>query len=171
MQGRSRKLAVFAGAAALAGGVAAGVASQGDADAATTQAAIAQRAGDPPGPPGARDLSALANALGVSTAKLRAALEAVRPDGGPDAQPPAGRGEHPLAAALAEQLGLSTAKVEAVLEAVRPAGAPGGPPPDGATPPDGTTPPGEAQPPGDAAPSDSATPETSTGSTGAAKPA
>ena len=168
MQGRSLKVAVFAGAAALAGGVATGVASQGDADAATTQAAVAQRAGDPPGPPGARDLSALADALGVSTAKLRDALEAARPDGGPGAQPPAGRGEDPMAAALAEQLGLSTAKVEAALEAVRPAGAPCGPPRDGATPPDGSTPPGQAQPPGDAAPSDGATPETSTGSTDAA---
>lgn len=162
MQGRSRKVAMFAGAAALAGGVAVGVASQGDADAATTsQGAIAQRAGDPPGPRGPVDVDALAEELGVSTAKLRAALEAARPDGAPGAQPPAERGEHPMAAALAEQLGLSTAKVEAALEAVRPAGAPCGPPPDGATPP-GAADPRAAEPPSDAAPSDSATPPTST---------
>ena len=71
MQPRFRKVAVFAGAAALAGGVAAGVASQGGADAASPAAATAQRGG---GPRGFMDVSALADELGVSTAKLEAAL-------------------------------------------------------------------------------------------------
>ena len=139
MQARFRKVAVFVGAAALAGGVAAGVASQGGADAASPAAATAQR-GD--GPRGLMDVSALADALGVSTAKLQAALEAARPNGDPRAHDP---GEDPIVTGLADQLGMSTEKVRAALEAVRPAR--GGPPPAGGLPPDGAAPPGGSSPP------------------------
>ena len=133
MQARIRKVAVFVGAAALAGGTAAGVAAQRGGDAASSSAAIAQRAGGPAGPRGGIDVSALADELGVSTARLQAALETARPTGDPGAR---ARGEDPMAAALAGELGLSTAKVQAALEAVRPSGGPGGaPPPDGSTPP------------------------------------
>ena len=103
----------------------------------------------PGGPRGGMDLSALAGQLGVSTAKLQAALEAARPAGDPRSHAP---GEDPMAAALAEQLGLSTAKVRAALDAVRPAHGPGGARPDGAAPPDGWAPPDGSTAPDGAAP-------------------
>src|SRR5213596_1045318 len=61
--------------------------------------------------PGAPDLSALATKLGVSTAKLRAAMDAARPQQGATPSSP-----DDMAAALAKKLGLSTAKVKAALE-------------------------------------------------------
>lgn len=136
MQAGFRKVAVFVGAAAIAGGVAAGVASQGGADASTSSRAIAQDGAGRPGPRGGMDLSALADALGVSTAKLQDALEAARPTGDPGARPPGADGEDPMAAALAEQLGLSTAKVQEALESFLPPAGPGGAPPDGSIAPD-----------------------------------
>jgi hypothetical protein len=141
MNGRFRKVAVFVGAAALAGGVGVGVAAQGGGDAASSPAAMSRQAGGPGGPR-AVDVGALAQELGVTEARLEAALRAARPSRGPaDGGSPPGSGDDPLAAALAEQLGLSTDKVSAALEAVRPAGGPGGAPPDGSTPPatDGST--------------------------------
>ena len=85
MNPRFRKVAVFAGTAALATGVGVGVASQGGGETASSQAAGMSR----PGGPGDRmDVSALAEALGVSEAKDEAALEAVRPQGGGGAPPP-----------------------------------------------------------------------------------
>ena len=76
-----------------------------------------------PGGPGGRghggpghghfDTAALAKALGVTEAKLTAALNAVRPDKGDN------RDDH--AAAIAKALGESTADVQAVLDANRPA--------------------------------------------------
>ena len=77
MQPRFKKVAVFVGAAALAAGVGVGVASQGDN---ASGAAMTQRAGGPgQGGPGGMDLSALAEELGVTEAKLQAALQAARP--------------------------------------------------------------------------------------------
>jgi biotin operon repressor len=67
-------------------------------------------------PQGAPDLSTLAGKLGVSTAKLEKAMQAIRPQAG--AQP----GD--MAAALAKQLGISTSKVKSALESVRPSGTP-----------------------------------------------
>jgi hypothetical protein len=71
------------------------------------------KAGAPPGRPGGpRDLSGIAGQLGVTEAKLRAALEDLRPDRG------AAEDEHQaaLAKALATELGLDAAKVTAALE-------------------------------------------------------
>ncbi|MES1193135.1 MAG: hypothetical protein ABUM26_02345 [Solirubrobacterales bacterium] len=65
------------------------------------------------GPGGARiDTAALAKSLGVTDAKLQAALDAAHGDKGD-------RGDE-LAAALAKELGLDATKVKAALEAQRP---------------------------------------------------
>ena len=61
------------------------------------------------------DLSALADALGVSESKLETAMQAVRQTG-------AAGGPGTMAAALAEELGLSESKVQAALESFRPDG-------------------------------------------------
>jgi hypothetical protein len=142
MNPRFRKVAVFAGAAALATGVGVGVASQGG-ETSSSQAAMTQRAGGPGqqgGAPGGMDLSALAEKLGVLEDKLEAAMEAARSSFDPGSAPQQGD-EDPMAAALAKELGLSTEKVSAALESVRPQGGPGGAPPGGGTPPDGAAPP------------------------------
>jgi hypothetical protein len=101
----------------------------------------ARRPGGHDGPGfGGPGLGALATELGVSRARLRAALDAVRPDGPPDKGSPAAelakalaveesavqkildaaprdRGGHPdLVAALADGLGIDEAKVEAALD-------------------------------------------------------
>jgi biotin operon repressor len=68
-----------------------------------------------PGPP---DMSTLAQKLGVSTAKLQQAMQAIRPSGTTPPSPDT------MAAALAKQLGISTSKVQAALESVRPSGTP-----------------------------------------------
>jgi UDP-N-acetylmuramyl pentapeptide synthase len=144
MNPRFRKVAVFGSAAALATGVGVGVAvaSQGN-DTASSQAAGSQRAGMPGGygARGGMDVSALAEKLGVSTDKLQAAMQAVRPSAGAAPQP---GGLDTMAAALAKQLGLSTDKVTAALEALRPQGAPPGTPPNGSTAPDSSTAPDDS---------------------------
>ena len=171
MNPRFRKIAVFAGAAVLAGGVGVAVASQGGEDtgsrAAMTQGMPGQPGGGqvqgtvpgqgqggqsqgavPGGPPGAGgpggiDLETLAETLGVSTDDLQAALQDLWPG------PPAQSGENPLVTALAGALGLSEDTVAAALEAVRPDDDfHGGAPPAGATPPSG----GDTAPPSGAAP-------------------
>jgi hypothetical protein len=68
-----------------------------------------------PGPP---DMSTLAEKLGVSTAKLQQAMQAIRPTDGTQPSPAT------MAAALAEQFGISTSRVQAALESVRPSGTP-----------------------------------------------
>jgi hypothetical protein len=78
----------------------------------------------PHGPPGGhhrQELAALARELGVSRAKLRAALDAVGAGDRPD--------KRDLAADLAEALGVEQSAVEEILEANRPDGrrGPGGP--------------------------------------------
>jgi hypothetical protein len=135
MNPRFRRVAVFVGAAALATGVGVAVASQGD-ETSSSQAAVGQRAGGPGqgGAPRGMDLSALAEELGVSEARLEAAMESARSSFDPGSAPQSGD-EDPMAAALAKELGLSTEKVSAALESLRPRGTP----PDGAAPPDGST--------------------------------
>ena len=126
-----RRVAVFASAAALAGGAVAGCGS----DAATTQRhrhasrpASRRRAA-------AMDFTALAKALGVSTAKLQAAMQKNRPQAGQ--QPGSGAD---MAANLAKELGLSESKVQAALEDLMPQGGPpAGQAPPSATPAAGTT--------------------------------
>jgi Clp amino terminal domain, pathogenicity island component len=142
MDPRFRKVAVFVGAAALATGVGVGVASQGNGTA-SSPGASSQLADAPGarGAPGDRDLSALAEKLGVTTDKLHAAMEAARSSTGGVPQP---GDRDAMAAALAKELGLSTDKVSAALESLRPQGAPGGTPPSGAAPPDGSTAPNDS---------------------------
>jgi hypothetical protein len=123
MKARFRRVAVFAGAAALAGGVGIGVASPGGDPASSRAAAVAR----PAGGPGRMDVSALAERLGVSQARLEAALRAARESGDPGDR-------DAMAAALASALGLSSEKVSEALESLRP---PGSPPPGG-LPPSGT---------------------------------
>jgi hypothetical protein len=117
MQPRFRRVAVFVGAAAIAGGAGVGVAAQNGSSSASTAAAIG-RPGGPGGPggPGRIDAGALARRLGVSTARLQAAMEKSWPGA-----PPAGGSRGSMAADLAKALGLSTAKVQAALDATRPA--------------------------------------------------
>ncbi len=146
MQARSRKVAVFVGAAALAAGVGVGVASQGGDSAASARGgSLSQRAGGPgQGGPGGMDLSALAGELGVTEARLEAAMQAVRQTAAPGAG-----GPDAMAAALAEELGLAESKVADALESFRPDG---GAPPDGSggmTPPSDGTAPGGTTPPSD----------------------
>lgn len=161
MNPRFRRVAVFVGAAALATGVGVGVAAHGG-DTSSSQAAVTRDSGAPMGARGDM-LSALADELGVSESKLRAAMESVRSSATP--QP---GNEDGMAAALAKELGLSTDKVEAALEAVRPQGAAGGMPPGaGGAPPAGAAPPDGATPPdGSSAPDGSTAPGTGGSSTG-----
>jgi hypothetical protein len=74
-------------------------------------------------------LKTLASKLGVSTSRLKTAMEKSRPDR-TSGQPPTGD----PTAALAKELDLSTAKVQAAMKA---AGMGGGAPPGGAAPPSG----------------------------------
>ena len=111
MTPRSRKVAVFAGTAALAAGAGIGVAASGNSDAATTRSA--------PGMMRGGNSSSLADALGVSETRLRGAMESLRASGRPQ----------DLAAALAGELGVSEDKVRDALESALPQG--GGPPASG----------------------------------------
>jgi hypothetical protein len=114
-----RRVAVFASAAALAG---AGVAGCGS-DAATTNGTTSnqqQESGQPPQGRG-MDVTALAKALGVSTAKLQAAMQKNRPQAGQQAP---GGSRPDMAANLAKELGLSESKVQSALEKLRPQGGP-----------------------------------------------
>jgi hypothetical protein len=121
-----KRIAVFAGSAALAAGAVAGCGSDSPA-ASTASARTEQQTGTRLQGRGGPGSSALAAELGVSTSKLEAAMQAIRPaqGGSPD----------DMAASLAKELGLSTAKVKAALAAVRPSGAP---PADRQAPPSGT---------------------------------
>lgn len=112
MNATPKKLgAVLAGSVVLAS-AAYGVGTQVDDGSATAASSSSSSSDDRRGPPG-RHLSGLADTLGVSEAKLRAALEDLR------GERPA-RGKRDLAAALAKELDVSRAKVEEVLEGLRP---------------------------------------------------
>ena len=116
MTPRTKKTAVaLSGALVLASGAyALGTqAGDGEALAGGTTSPSARIAGpNGHGPGGPRDLSGIADRLGVTEAKLRAALEDLRPD------LRAKKDEHQdaLAKALASELGLDAAKVTAALE-------------------------------------------------------
>ena len=120
MTPRTKKTAVALGGALVLASGAYGLGTQvggGAALAGDTTASSGRQAGPPPGPRrhrGPRDLSGVADRLGVSEAKLKAALEDLRPDRG------AKRDEHrdALAKALAAELGLDAAKVTAALDKV-----------------------------------------------------
>ena len=72
------------------------------------------------GQPPQMDLSKLASALGVTEAKLQAAMQKNRPQPG---EQPSGSGAD-MAANLAKELGLSESKVQAALKAFMPQGGP-----------------------------------------------
>jgi hypothetical protein len=153
MTPRIRKAAAVASSVAAIGAVGIGVAgaagtststsatgatTTGPAPAGTTGAAPTPPGpGRPGGGPGPRGdlLAGVAKTLGVTTEKLRAALEAARPT--KDERPGRDRGD--LAAELAKALGVKTADVQEVLEANRPARPKNGARP--ARPKDGTKPP------------------------------
>ena len=112
MTPRTKKTAVaLSGALVLASGAYALGSQAGDGEALAGSPTSATRSAGPHGP-GPRDLSGIAGQLGVTEAKLRAALEELRPDRG------AKKDEHQaaLAKALATELGLDEAKVTAALE-------------------------------------------------------
>ena len=116
MTPRTKKTAVaLSGALVLASGAYAlgSQAGDGEALAGSTTPSATRTAG--PHGYGPRDLSGIAGQLGVTEAKLRAALEDLRPDKG------AMKDEHKaaLATALAKELGLDAAKVTAGLEKFR----------------------------------------------------
>ena len=164
MNPRFRKIAVFAGAAVLAGGVGVAVASQGGEDtgsraaltqgmpgqpgAGQAQGTVPGQSGQtqggqsqgavPGGPPGAGGPAGIdLETLAETLGVSTDDLQAGLQDLWPG--PPAQSGENPLVTALAGALGLSEDKVAAALEAVRPDdGLDGGTPPAGATPPSET---------------------------------
>jgi biotin operon repressor len=134
---RTRKIAALVAVGVLAAGAGALATKGTQSDAAGSSSAAAgpagaQRGGGPPG----MDLGALADKLGVSEARLKRAMAAIRPSRGSQpkspqgSQPPQGGSKPPsgggpprqMAAALAKKLGLSTAKVEAALRSLRPEG-------------------------------------------------
>jgi hypothetical protein len=116
MTPRSKKTAAAVGGAlVLASGAYALGTQTGDGTALAGGKPTPAKAGAPPGPGrhgGSRDLSGVAAKLGVTEAKLRAALQDLRPGRG------AKKDEHrdALAKALASALGLDQAKVSAALE-------------------------------------------------------
>lgn len=118
MNATPKKLtAVIAGSAVLAS-AAYGVGTQvggGNATAANSSGSSSSTA-DRPGP-GRPDLSGLADQLGVSEAKLRAALQDLRAD-----RPARGKRGGDIAAALAKELDVSEAKVQGILDDLRPSG-------------------------------------------------
>ncbi len=161
MKPKVRRLAVIVGASAALGAAGCGGAASTQSSAsgaAGSSQSSANGAQSQPGP-GGFDLAALATKLGVSEAKVRAAMAKTRPTGAPG-QAPSGTNADP-ATALAKQLGLSATKVRAAMQALRPSGAP----PQGATPPQGT-PPGGTPPAGAPAPSSGS--GSGSGSTGTA---
>lgn len=112
MTPRTKKTAAaLSGALVLASGAYALGTQTGDGTAlagATPSSSTGRPAGAPPRPGGPRDLSGAAAKLGVTEAKLRAALQGLRPD--------RGARKDELATALAKELGLDEAKVTAALE-------------------------------------------------------
>ena len=127
---RIRKTAAIVTAAALIGGGGLGVAQAATGDGGSRPA----RSGPPGGPMNGTSLANIASTLGVTTAQLRAALEANRP-----AKPAkAARGADGMASELAAALGVDVADVREILAANRPSrgarGTNGARPPRGAKP-------------------------------------
>jgi hypothetical protein len=141
MTPRFRRVAVFVGTAAIAAGAGVGVAAQSDSSSSPDRSSGAPRMTRQPGPGGGLDISALADELGVSEARLQLALENSRP-----ATPGAG-GPDEMIQALADELGLSADKVREAFAATLGSGrSPQAPDGGGAPPSDGrTTPPATSQ--------------------------
>ena len=127
-----KTIAIALCAAVLAGAGGLAISKAGDSPVATSAASTQTGMSGPGGggqAGGRPDLSALAEDLGVSEAKLQKAMTGARPSGGGASDP------SDMAATLAESLGLSTATVQKALEANAPSGGTGG----GGTPPSGQT--------------------------------
>jgi hypothetical protein len=121
MNPRFRRVAVFAGTAAIAAGAGIGVAAKGGATSSAAPSTIQQQG--PGGAPGGAGLSSLADALGVSETRLQQAMQNARA-GGPDE----------MVQALADELGLSVDKVREAFQSTMPqrgGGAPAPPSDDG----------------------------------------
>lgn len=129
MQRRLRRATAAIGAAAVLAVTGCGADQASTAAGGTTAAA---QASAPGGALPAASLKTLAAKLGVSTARLKAAMEKTSPDAA-SGRPPSGD----PTAALAKELDLSTAKVQAAMKA---AGMGGGTPPSGAAPSQSATP-------------------------------
>jgi hypothetical protein len=110
MNPRFRRIAVFAGTAAIAAGAGIGVASKGDATPTSAPNTPQQQQG-----PGGANLSSLADALGVSEARLEEAMRKARPT-----DPTAAGGPDEMFQTLADELGVSVDKVRAAFESTMP---------------------------------------------------
>jgi hypothetical protein len=125
MNTRYRRVAVFVGTAAIAAAAGIGVASKGDATPSSSPNTIQQQQG-PGGAPGGMDLSSLADALGVSEARLEEAMRKARPT-----DRSAGGGPDEMFQTLADELGVSVAKVREAFASTMPQRGDGGAPPSG----------------------------------------
>ena len=147
---RSPKLALLAAVVAVALVASAAFAavsatSNSGTSSSSAPSAAAGPNGDPPSgaqggmPSGGRDqfAAALASKLGVSQAKVEAALQSVHQQLGSAQGPPS---QDALTAALAKALGVDESKVESALQSVRPPG----PPPGAQVPQQGQAPQGQA---------------------------
>lgn len=130
MTTRTRTIAAVLAAAALTGGSVAGIADAARSKQRDQAAGQARPGGQRGGPLPASALRQIADALGVSTADLRAALRASRPARDAD-----GRRCDPeqFAADLAGKLGVEASAVREILDANRPA-RPTSPPAEGTPP-------------------------------------
>jgi hypothetical protein len=124
----TRKIVAVLSASALLGGAGITVADAAKSSPSTGAARSARPGDRHRGPIPSAALAKIADALGVSAADLRAALEANRP-----ARPADGPGARRFAADLAMALGVDASAVKAILEANRPA-RPASPPPPGSAP-------------------------------------
>ena len=120
MSSRIRRVVVFVGATGVLAVAGCGGATPSSSPS-SAQGAPEQQQGPGGGP---RDLSALADKLGVSTAQLQKAMQTA----GPPSPGAGGQNGADRIAALAKALGLSEAKVQAAIQATRPSGAPQGQP-------------------------------------------
>ncbi|CAB4893511.1 unannotated protein [freshwater metagenome] len=120
MTPRIRKAAALASTVVVLGGAGIGVASAADTTTSTTSTTSTSKTTRGDRGPGLRtaELTTIAKALGVTTAKLQAATDAARP-----AKPTGTRADRGAdrAAEIAKALGVETAKVGTILEANRPA--------------------------------------------------
>jgi hypothetical protein len=120
MNTRFRRVAVFVGTTAIAAAAGIGVATNGDATSTPTPNTIQQQG--PGGAPGGSDLSALADALGVSETRLEEAMRKARPS-----DPSAGGGPDAMFQTLADELGVSVDKVREAFQSAMPQRGNGGP--------------------------------------------
>jgi hypothetical protein len=132
--GRSPKLALAAAVVAVvlvAGAAFAAFGAASDSGTSTQPGGVpqVQQAGNATGAD--RFAAQLASKLGVSQARLEAALDSVRQQQGTSQTPPS---RSQMDAALAKALGVSEAKVAAAMQAVGPPGPPPGAPSSGQAP-------------------------------------